>query len=1021
MNMKRIMMVVVGLLAGVNLVNAQTWVGPAGSTWSQPDDVHFSPEYTSGSTATFTATGAGTVMIDAGGVTPGNVIVNSTANYTFGGGSIGGTGSLTKSGSGMLIITNANSFSGGVILNQGILRLQTGSTAASLGDPANVVTFTGSSTLDLQGVNPTFAQSFAVNEGVTADFYGNDGRNFIINGELSGAGTLQVRGNGSYIVYFTRTNNTFNGNITIGSGSSTYTSELRINSLDDTPGRSIKLGSTTRGGVFSYGAGAVVPLVINQRQIELAGTTGGGAIKNYAADANATVTINTNLLVTGVGNKTFTLGGSNTGKNTFPALVTDGAGSVISLTKADAGRWILANTNNSYTGITTISGGTLEVTKLANGGVNSPIGASSSAASNLKLGGWASLRYTGSGDSTDRDFTFQQTAGSQSFTLDASGTGAINFTSTNSPVYTASNYNAILNLNGTSTANNTFAGIVKNSGSQAVRLEKDGIGTWVFLNESTCTGGTTIKGGGTLVLDYSTPGSKLFDTAWLTLSGGTLTLKGGTGLTEVVAGTSVSAGATFITRDGGDTVLQLKALGQSAGGNISFLDGTVAMTTTANNGSGMFGAWATVGNNFACNDGTGKIVAYSGATTALPLSGGGSGSANYTLSGDQTQSGTADLYIFTLKISGTGVADNTLALGGTNLRITNNADSNEGGILYTGGGTGVYNITANTGKGIYTSNISRDLTINTVAGTLQINATLGSGQTSATLLKAGAGTLVLSSANTYTLTTYVNEGALRLANDTAAGTTAGGIQVQNNAALELSGSINVGTEALTLTGTGVSNGGALRNKSGSNTYGGTVTLANLGGARINSDSGASLTLTNASSIVTALFRDVTIGGEGDTTVLGAISGAGSLVKDCAGTLTLLGVNTYSGDTTVNGGTLALGGHNVLNGKAIALNGGTLDAGTYTNTLSTLTVSGSSTLALNAGTVLAFADCSAVQWSGTLNITGALSAGTSLRFGTSSSGLTEAQLASLTATGYTISIDSNGYITGTAGGTLIYFK
>ena len=198
-------------------------------------------------------------------------------------------------------------------------------------------------------------------------------------------------------------------------------------------------------------------------------------------------------------------------------------------------------------------------------------------------------------------------------------------------------------------------------------------------------------------------------------------------------------------------------------------------------------------------------------------------------------------------------------------------------------------------------------------------------------------------------------------------------------------------------------------------YAGAITVGD-GGARINSDAGGSLTLSGG--IVTAMFRDVTIGGEGDTTVSGEISGSGNLSKDGAGTLTLSGANTYSGATTINGGKLALGGHNVLSGKAITLNSGSLDAGTYTNTLSTLTVSGGASLALNAGAVLTFADCSAVQWSGTVNLTGAFSAGTSLRFGTSSSGLTSAQIASLTATGYTLSLDANGYLKGRPAGTLI---
>lgn len=74
-------------------------------------------------------------------------------------------------------------------------------------------------------------------------------------------------------------------------------------------------------------------------------------------------------------------------------------------------------------------GTTLQASKLANGGAVSSIGNSSNAASNLVLQG-GTLKYTGAGDSTDRSFTI----GTMGATLDASGSGAVNFTNTAAPV-----------------------------------------------------------------------------------------------------------------------------------------------------------------------------------------------------------------------------------------------------------------------------------------------------------------------------------------------------------------------------------------------------------------------------------------------------------------------------------------------------------------------------------------------------------------------------------------------------------
>jgi autotransporter-associated beta strand protein len=64
----------------------------------------------------------------------------------------------------------------------------------------------------------------------------------------------------------------------------------------------------------------------------------------------------------------------------------------------------------------------LEVDDLANGGVASSIGAASNAATNLKIQG-STLRYVGTGDSTDRLFTLGTGGGR----LDSSGTGAVVF------------------------------------------------------------------------------------------------------------------------------------------------------------------------------------------------------------------------------------------------------------------------------------------------------------------------------------------------------------------------------------------------------------------------------------------------------------------------------------------------------------------------------------------------------------------------------------------------------------------
>ncbi len=185
------------------------------------------------------------------------------------------------------------------------------------------------------------------------------------------------------------------------------------------------------------------------------------------------------------------------------------------------------------------------------------------------------------------------------------------------------------------------------------------------------------------------------------------------------------------------------------------------------------------------------------------------------------------------------------------------------------------------------------------------------------LVKAGGGTLILQAANTYTLDTRIDAGTLALDNGGAIVDTAG-IVISNTAGalLRLDASETIGS---------LSGGGAA---------GGNVNLqANT------------LTVDDAS----------------DTTYAGVISGSGGLLKKGGGTLTLPGVNTLTGTTTVNTGRLELtgsvAGNLTINDDgtlgAEGSSGGTLKLGSTTG--AKIAVDGSngstafSTLNLDVGT------------------------------------------------------------------------
>jgi len=156
------------------------------------------------------------------------------------------------------------------------------------------------------------------------------------------------------------------------------------------------------------------------------------------------------------------------------------------LGKSGAGTFVLAGTNNSYTGITFITGGTLSVQSMANGGVNSSIGAASSDATMLVLDGGA-LRYLGGATSTDRLFSI----GSSGATLVAAGTGAMQWTNPGPIGFNGQIGPRTLTLRGTNTGNNTLAALIGDGGG-ATSLVKSDAGKWILLADNTYTGATTI-------------------------------------------------------------------------------------------------------------------------------------------------------------------------------------------------------------------------------------------------------------------------------------------------------------------------------------------------------------------------------------------------------------------------------------------------------------------------------------------------------------------------------------------------
>jgi len=208
-----------------------------------------------------------------------------------------------------------------------------------------------------------------------------------------------------------------------------------------------------------------------------------------------------------------------------------------------------------------------------------------------------------------------------------------------------------------------------------------------------------------------------------------------------------------------------------------------------------------------------------------------------------------------------------------------------------------------------------------------VNFAGGIAGTSRNLTKAGTGTLILSASNVVG-NLNVTAGALRLANSSAAGATlAGNNDITAGAAIEFDNNITVREEIRRLNGTGINNGGALRNISGTNTL--TAFSDLLTASLVSSDAGL-FNFTGADSAGTAFSGafGLTFGGAGNISVSGVMIEITSLTKTGAGTLFLSGSNTFTGATTISNGVLraannqalgtVAGGVTVASGAALEL-------------------------------------------------------------------------------------------------------
>ncbi len=381
-------------------------------------------------------------------------------------------------------------------------------------------------------------------------------------------------------------------------------------------------------------------------------------------------------------------------------------------------------------------------------------------------------------------------------------------------------------------------------------------------------------------------------------------------------------------------------------------------TTITNTSSGLIGAPTAA--NYAIYSAQqpgvdvynyGKIIAASAAATAINFAGSTTGGSNntVTLYGGSTLLGGISF--------NKGNTQETLSFNGLSNTNFSNAVTGLNIINATNNSNVVMN--SSSGYELVSGKVAVDSTSSlAISGVIQDQTSPSAAASS--IEKSGAGTLVLSGANTYTGGTVLNAGTIAVANNTALGTgsvtMAGGTTLQanssvnlaNNVALSGASTINTNGNNMGLSGNMAGSGGFTKIGAGTLTLSGTNAYS--GGTTVSAGTLAGNTSSIQGNVVNNAILN--FNQSANSAYAGVMSGSGSLVKDGSGTVTISKVNTYTGDTNINAGSLIITGSTTSNTSIAAsanlqgsgvINGNVTNSGTITpsfnGTATNLTVNG----------------------------------------------------------------------------------
>jgi fibronectin-binding autotransporter adhesin len=942
-------------------------------------------------------------------------------------------GSLFKDGDGTLILSGANTYTGGTTVNAGTLSLAHAT--------AGTIDAAATGTIGINGGALELATSGTLNNGIVINgspatieaTYGT-------TGTLGGTFTDHVGSNA--------------GTLLIGSSTDTGTivfapSSLNVNALSaiEVAGGTLQAGAGT-SALGSLTASAQTTQIDANATLDFNGNSGAGATIAYLQGTGT---------LTNSGGATTVIQGGN-----FAGTITGGGNVEVS-----TGTLTLSGTNG-YTGATLITAGTLTIgpggsiaasSSLTDSGTfqldSNAVATFTGAVSNsgtITIGGAGSNLATGAGITNN-------SAG----TISVAATGAVNgalVSNANATTRAINNAGVWMGdannggaLNNSGTWTTQFSGF-SNGGTLAQTAGMINAAAGGFTNTGTVNAsggainGAIVNGSGSNAGTFDVTGTVTSNSTFANALGSTLTVNGGS--YSINGAVSNSGTITIGITTAGSLTTQA---GIANGGAITVYSGSslTDLSTAGITNTGIISNYGTVSaaltnygtvTNEASGNWTGNVTSLSGTITndgtwtgnvtgnALLIQNNGTWNPSNVATTNFNNAGTADMSGTLNATTVTNTGTFTVETGGLTGTIT--TFNNNGGTLAVGSNTftgiGTLNnaaaITIGANGSLTAGTITQSTggSITNTGGTLDgttsiaINAgTVTSTGTVTTPLLTNAGTADMSGAlnaatvtntNSFnvesggltgTITTFNNNGGMLA----VGGNSFTGIAALNNAAaitIGANGSLTAGTITQSTGGSITNTGGALD---------GTASIAINAGTLTSTGMVTTPLLTNGGTAdMSGTLNATTVNNTNAFNVEGGLSGTITTFNNNGGTLAVSG-NSFAGIAALNNAAaITIGANGSLTAGTITQSTG----GGITNTGGTL--DGATSIAINAGTLTSTGTVTTplLTNAGTADMSGALSATTVTNTGTvnvESGGLT-GTITTFNNNGGTLAVGGNSF-------------